>query len=185
MPCYTAVELIPQPPAPETPPFLPLLSQPTPSLLDTSPCTSTDITTASPASQTSKKKKNVLWVLFSVFQPGKATESSKTGKRKTGPFYWLLDLSNCTTLLYLSLLYMALWKKNPLPPHFEECEKLTKSSNSFILALSPHHAFSSFLSCSRVCKGPRLLSQQTVLVDIRGGKSTFLTRPAFSSTQKV
>lgn len=36
VPCYTAVELIPQPPAPETPPFLPPLSQPTLSLPGTS-----------------------------------------------------------------------------------------------------------------------------------------------------
>lgn len=134
-----------------------------------------------PSKPNKQKKKNVLWVLFSVFQPGKATESSKTGKRKTGPFYWLLDLSNGTKIPSV----YGIMEKNPLPPSFEEYEKLTKSSNSFILALLPHHAFSSFLSCSRVCKGPRLLSQQTVLVDIRGGKSTFLTRPAFSSTQKV
>lgn len=87
---YTATELIPQPPAPAS--FLPYPNQHPPFLA--LPLHQHWHDNCLPSKPNKQKKCFVGFVLFA--SPGKPQGSSKTGKRRAGPFYWLLDLSSCT-----------------------------------------------------------------------------------------
>lgn len=82
---------------------------------------------------------------------------------------------------------MALWKKKK-KIHFLLVLRSVRNWPRALTYSSWHYhpiTLSPASSCSRICRSPRLLSQQTVLVVLRGGKSTFLTRPAFSLARKV
>lgn len=126
-----------------------------------------------------KQRKNTLYFLISVCQPGEGTWSSKSGKRKIR-----------STQLHLQNLPYTQWcgKIYPLLI-FQEGEKVHKCANWFILALSPYQQQNVMLAPAsslplRSVQAPCCSAHRLFVAMVGGGTSTSFLWSAHSLTQK-